>query len=104
MVDQETESITLVADQPAAEAAKPIIAAETPASEAMKRPAESEATAPPAEPTPAEDPSAMTRKKRKVVPRRKLAQFNEKQEKIYCICRDVDDGRFMIMCDHCQEW
>ena len=24
--------------------------------------------------------------------------------KVYCLCRLPDDGRFMICCDHCNEW
>ncbi|KAJ3231393.1 Transcription factor bye1 [Chytriomyces hyalinus] len=30
--------------------------------------------------------------------------YNEKGERVYCICRAVDDGNFMIQCDHCKDW
>ncbi|KAJ3243573.1 Transcription factor bye1 [Chytriomyces hyalinus] len=36
---------------------------------------------------------------------RELKQpYNEKGERVYCICRGVDDGKFMIQCDTCKDW
>jgi hypothetical protein len=32
------------------------------------------------------------------------AEYNEEGEQIYCHCRGVDDGEFMVSCDICQEW
>ncbi|KAJ3344915.1 PHD finger protein 3 [Entophlyctis luteolus] len=30
--------------------------------------------------------------------------YNEKGERVYCICRDIDNGKFMIQCDSCKDW
>ncbi|KAJ3221238.1 hypothetical protein HK099_003669 [Clydaea vesicula] len=36
--------------------------------------------------------------------RQKQNGQNERGQKIYCLCRAVDDGNFMIMCETCSEW
>ncbi|KAI8916586.1 hypothetical protein DFJ77DRAFT_460468 [Powellomyces hirtus] len=40
---------------------------------------------------------------RKVVPPKKPAH-NEKGQRVYCLCRQPDSGKFMIQCDNCEEW
>ncbi|KAJ3112592.1 hypothetical protein HK100_002281 [Physocladia obscura] len=30
--------------------------------------------------------------------------YNEQGERVYCICRQIDNGRFMIQCDQCKDW
>ncbi|KAI9340529.1 transcription factor S-II, central domain-containing protein [Obelidium mucronatum] len=30
--------------------------------------------------------------------------YNEAGERVYCVCRGVDNGRFMICCDVCKDW
>merc|ERR1712083_1124710 len=34
----------------------------------------------------------------------KMTSEEEDGETIYCICRSADVNRFMIGCDHCEEW
>ncbi|KAJ3262252.1 PHD finger protein 3 [Boothiomyces macroporosus] len=45
----------------------------------------------------------MSRTKRKRV-RQTVKEYNIKGQQIYCLCRQVDDGSFMIQCDDCKEW
>ncbi|KAJ3325178.1 hypothetical protein HDV06_004968 [Boothiomyces sp. JEL0866] len=45
----------------------------------------------------------MSRAKRKRV-RPTVKEYNIKGLQIYCICRQADDGSFMIQCDDCKEW
>lgn len=40
---------------------------------------------------------------RKLVPPKKPA-FDEKGQRVYCVCRRPDSGKFMIQCDNCEEW
>ncbi|KAJ3289555.1 PHD finger protein 3 [Borealophlyctis nickersoniae] len=40
----------------------------------------------------------------KRVVRAKKPLYNEKGIKVYCFCRNPDDGKFMIQCDDCKEW
>ncbi|KAH3824093.1 hypothetical protein DPMN_125921 [Dreissena polymorpha] len=36
---------------------------------------------------------------------RELCFLKEVQDKpLYCMCRGVDDGSFMVACDVCEEW
>ncbi|KAI8839328.1 transcription factor S-II, central domain-containing protein [Chytriomyces cf. hyalinus JEL632] len=36
---------------------------------------------------------------------RELKQpYNQKGERVYCVCRGVDGGKFMIQCDSCKDW
>ncbi|KAI8608908.1 transcription factor S-II, central domain-containing protein [Chytriomyces sp. MP71] len=30
--------------------------------------------------------------------------YNEQGERVYCVCRTTDDGRFMLQCDGCLDW
>jgi hypothetical protein len=30
--------------------------------------------------------------------------MEEQEDEVYCICKGPDDGRFMILCDRCQDW
>ncbi|KAJ3220153.1 PHD finger protein 3 [Dinochytrium kinnereticum] len=41
--------------------------------------------------------------KKKVVRLRKQP-YNEKGERVYCVCRKIDDGTLMIQCDSCWDW
>ncbi|KAL2920371.1 Transcription factor bye1 [Polyrhizophydium stewartii] len=41
------------------------------------------------------------RARRRVV---KRPEYNSDGERLYCICRRVDDGTFMIQCDRCEDW
>ena len=36
--------------------------------------------------------------------RQKKQPYNEKGERVYCICRQPDSGKFMIQCDNCKDW
>ncbi|KAJ3021756.1 PHD finger protein 3 [Thoreauomyces humboldtii] len=40
---------------------------------------------------------------RRMVPPKKPA-FDEKGQRVYCLCRQPDSGKFMISCDNCEEW
>ncbi|KAI8825675.1 uncharacterized protein EV422DRAFT_513808 [Fimicolochytrium jonesii] len=40
---------------------------------------------------------------RKLVPPKKPG-YNEKGQRVWCICRQPDSGKFMIQCDNCSEW
>jgi hypothetical protein len=40
--------------------------------------------------------------RRLVRPRKQ--EYNEDGDKIYCICRQPDEGLFMIQCDTCKDW
>ncbi|KAJ3271522.1 hypothetical protein HDV01_006573 [Terramyces sp. JEL0728] len=45
----------------------------------------------------------MTKAKRKRV-KQAVKEYNIKGQQLYCICRQTDDGLFMIQCDDCKEW
>ncbi|KAJ3069862.1 CXXC-type zinc finger protein 1 [Podochytrium sp. JEL0797] len=36
--------------------------------------------------------------------REKKQPYNENGERVYCICRTPDNGKFMIGCDNCKDW
>ncbi|KAJ3016518.1 UNVERIFIED_CONTAM: PHD finger protein 3 [Siphonaria sp. JEL0065] len=36
--------------------------------------------------------------------REKKQPYNENGERVYCICRGPDNGKFMISCDVCKDW
>ncbi|KAI9015137.1 transcription factor S-II, central domain-containing protein [Gaertneriomyces semiglobifer] len=40
---------------------------------------------------------------RRLVPTRKSSR-NDKGERVYCVCRQPDTGKWMIQCDNCSEW
>ena len=35
---------------------------------------------------------------------RKAAEYNSQNERIYCVCRDIDDGTVMVQCQFCKDW
>ena len=41
--------------------------------------------------------------RRSIIPR-KPAEYNSQNERVYCICRDIDDGSVMVQCEHCKDW
>ncbi|KAJ3033530.1 hypothetical protein HDV00_006087 [Rhizophlyctis rosea] len=41
---------------------------------------------------------------KKQLVRPKKEKYDEKGRRVYCFCRGVDDGKFMIGCDGCREW
>ncbi|KAJ3208407.1 PHD finger protein 3 [Dinochytrium kinnereticum] len=40
----------------------------------------------------------------KKIVRQRKQPYNEKGERVYCICRTIDNGKFMIQCDSCKDW
>ena len=36
--------------------------------------------------------------------KRPRVEYNTNGQRVYCICRGLDDGTFMIQCDGCSEW
>ncbi|KAJ3090059.1 hypothetical protein HDU96_003552, partial [Phlyctochytrium bullatum] len=40
----------------------------------------------------------------KKIVRQRKQPYNEKGERVYCVCRKPDNGKFMIQCDTCKDW